>query len=286
MKMGFKAALGALLVALLLSPSLMWAQKGQKGQPPNQPTELVALFRDNWDSNTQTYGDKIHSDGFGPYMTVENPDRTYDSIVLLSLEGSLGMRVLKNRRVFFEFDAPVRPAPLVNGMLTCRESLPDGSGALFYVSPPSFLTGVPDNDSFYLSTLHEMTYNGTTWVYDVDSPHFDFRTMPVDATASLLVRANFGFYTAEDSGLFIVAPNWPASAASGGGAVKVTHPSADVWIVEPQSAPLPGDPPLRGLGLNEAGFKIQAPAVKKVHGPGACDLGDWVMPFQITLSRR
>jgi hypothetical protein len=287
MKVLLKALLGAVLVSLVLQPGPMLAQKGK---PAPLETQLAALFRDNWDAATQKYGDKIHSDGGGLYNTVKGPDRTYASIVQLRSDGGLQIWVERtsNRKVTFEFDSAVRPAPRnADGQLTCYEFSPDGSGPVFHVDPPSFLTGVPDSDTFRMSTLHEMTYNGTEWVYQLPSPYFDFRTMPV-ATASALVRAQLGFYTTADSGVFGVLPNWSRDAWSkGGGVVKVTHPYADVWIVEPQSAPqFPGDPPLRSLGLNEAGFQYQVPSVKRVHPGGNCDLGDWVMPFQITLFKQ
>jgi hypothetical protein len=88
--------------------------------------------------------------------------------------------------------------------------------------------------------------------------------------------------------LFGVMPNyqlWAADPPLNGGVAKVTHPSATVWVIEPQS---PDDPaaPLRGLGPNEAGFKITAPEVKRDHAGGNCRLGDWVMPFRITLRKR
>ena len=286
MKIGLKVALGAVLIALLLQSGLMWAQKGQKDQPP-PPTELTALFRDNWDPNTQTYGDKIHSDGLGPYYTVQLSGNNYTSIVRLDTDGRLVMQMV-NRKVFFEFDSPVRPA---RSPLTCwpYSSYPDEP---FYPDPPppSFLTGVPDTDFFLFATSHELTYNGTEWVYpELPFPYFDFRTMPVDPTgkASALVRGGFNFHTVADSSRYIVGPNGSFGGPRGGSAVKVTHPSADVWIVEPQSPPqLPGDPPLSFLGPNEAGLRYEINAVKREHPGGNCDLGDWVMPFQITFTKR
>ena len=87
--------------------------------------------------------------------------------------------------------------------------------------------------------------------------------------------------------MFGVMPNyqlWSSEASLAGGVAKVTHPSADVWVVEPQS---PDDGiPLRSLGPNEAGFKVAVPEVKRVRSGGNCDLGDWVMPFKLTLSRQ
>lgn len=256
-----------------------------KGSSTKTTTELSALFRDAWNSAANAYSDKVHSDGGGPYYTVANPDRTLASAVQLDADGRIQMRVVKNRRVFFEFDTPVRLAPIgPNGQLTCREY---GSDTEFGIDPPSFMSGTATNDSFYLSTFAQMTYSGTQWVYD-PSTAFDFRTMPVDATASVLVRFQATFYTAADSGLFGIMPNyrlWQSDTTLAGGVAKVTHPFSDVWVVEPQD---PTDPalPLRGLGPNEAGFKVTAPAVKRVHAGGNCDLGDWVMPFQITFYKR
>lgn len=268
-----RIALAVVVVVLLLQPGAIWAQKG-KAAPTTTP--LAASFRDNGDDN-------IRSDGGGAYYTVRDSDGTYSSVVELDRDGRLNMRVERNRRVYFHFGIPVRPAPLtVNGQLTCRE----WTGDVFYADPPSFMTGVPDNVSFYLSTFGKITYNGTAWVYDPSSM-FDFRTMPVNATASSLVRVQFNFETAEDPGLFGVMPNyrlWSAETSLAGGVVKVTHPGVGMWIVEPQG---PEDAtPLRSLGVNEAGFKVGVPEVRRVRSGGNCDLGDWVMPFRLTLTRR
>jgi hypothetical protein len=262
----------ALVVVLLFQSGYLWAQKGKA---VTTTTPLAALFRDELEDN-------IRSDGGGAYLTVRDPDRTYASIVQLETDGRLRIWILRNRRVMFNFDTPARPAPLTNGQLTCH----DYTGDLFYADPPSFLTGVPDNDSFYLWTFGKITYNGAEWVYDPSSM-FDFRTMPVDANASTLVRVQINFYTAEDAGMFGVMPNyqlWSAETSLAGGVLKVTHPSSDVWVVEPQS-PVDGIP-MRSLGPNEAGFKLGVPEVRRVSPGGNCDLGDWVMPFRLTLVKQ
>lgn len=265
--------LAAAAVVFLLLTGSLGAQKS-KAAPTTTP--LAALFRD-------AVGDKIRSDGGGAYYTVLDSDRTYSSVVELDRDGRLNMRVVRNRRVYFQFDTPVRPAPLnESGQLICHE----WTGDVFYADPPSFLAGVPDNDSFYFSTFGKITYDGTSWVYD-PVPPFDFRTMPVDANASSLVRIQINFYTAADDGGFGVMPNyrlWSAETALAGGVLKVTHPDANVWVVEPQS---PDDGiPLRSLGLNQAGFKVAVPEVRRVRSGGNCDLGDWVMPFQLTLHKQ
>jgi hypothetical protein len=276
-----QAGLAVVVTSLLLQPGSLWAQKGKASARTTTP--LAALFRDNIDAGSSV-GDKIRSDGLGLYATVVDPDRTHASLVQLDADGRLNIQILRHRRVFLVFDTPVRAAPLDSqGRVTCREY---GSVTEFYVEPPSFLMGVPENDSFYVSTFAKITYDGAQWVYDPSIP-FDFRTMAVDPAASELIRIQIGFYTASDSGLFGVMPNYrlgSADTALAGGVAKVTHPSTDVWVIEPQS---PDDPavPLRSLGPNEAGFKVAAPAVKRVHAGGNCDLGDWVMPFQLTLYR-
>lgn len=280
MKVLFRAVLGVVLVSFLLQPSPMLAQK-------SKPIELTAQFRDSWDGNTQKYSDKIHSDGGGVYYTVRDPDRVYASVVQLDADGRLKIEVRRHRKVIFEFDTPVRPAPLnAGGQLTCHDY---GGDTVFHVDPPSFLTGVPDYTSVYFTSFGKITYDGTNWVYDA-STMFDFRAMPVDANAATLVRVQFNFYTAADGPAagYGVMPNyqlWSAATPLAGGVVRVTHPTADSWVVEPQ---YPDDPaaPLRGLGPNEAGFKFATPEVRRVHPGGNCDLGDWVMPFRLTLDKR
>jgi hypothetical protein len=265
-------ALGLALAVAFAGAVALQAQKARS-------TELSALFRDD-------PGDKIHSDGGGVYYTVRDPDRTYASVVQLGTDGRLNLEIRSHRKVIFEFDAPVRPAPLTSSsQLTCRDYNGD---VVFYVDTPSFLTGVPEYSSVYFTTFGKITYNGTVWVYD-PSTMFDFRTMPVHATASSLVRVQINFATVEDRGaLYGVMPNyrlWSADTPLAGGVMRVTHPTADSWVVEPQYE---DDPvvPLRSLGPKEAGFKIGVPELRKVRPGGNCDLGDWLMPFQITLYKR
>jgi hypothetical protein len=268
-----RLGLAVVVGVLLLQPGSLWAQKG-KAAP--KPTPLRGEFRD-------ASGDKIQSDTGAPYYTVQDPDRTYASVVQLDSDGRLDFRVLRHRRVLFNFDDFVRPAPVnEKGELTCHE----WTGDVFYADPPSFTAGVPNIDSFYLSTFGEIRYDGTAWVYDPDPP-FDFRTMAVDTNASSLIRVQINFYTAEDAGMFGVMPNyrlWSAETSLAGGVLKVTHPSADTWVVEPQA--LDNGIPLRSLGPNEAGFKVAVPEIRRVRSGGNCDLGDWVMPFHLTLVKQ
>jgi len=284
MKVLLKGVLAAILVSLALQAP-MWAQKGKPApQPPptKSETELTAEFRDG-------PNDKIYSDGFGPYYTVLEPDRTYSSVVLLDRDGRLAMQIsnvqaASPRKVFFKFDQNVRPVPLENSQLICRDY---NGNTEFNVTQPSFLTtGEPNNNTFYITTFGEITYGKTGWVYNPKTM-FNFRNMPVSDTASSLVRVQINFNAAERFWLFGVMPNyrlWSADTALAGGVVKVTHPFADTWVVEPQAE---DDPlPLRSLRLNEAGFKVGVPEVSGVHPGGNCDLGDWVMPFQLTLYKR
>jgi hypothetical protein len=277
MKHMLTAVLGVVLVVLVVPPGPMLAQKG-KAASPQAETELEAQFRDS-------QGDKIYSDGGGPYYTVREPDRTYSSVVMLNSDGRLNMRVVKNRRVFLNFDTPIRRVwPSTNGQLTCHDY---GGETVFYVDPPSFLAGVPENDSIYISTFGKITDNGSQWVYDPSVP-FDFRTMAVHPTESALVRIQINFYTAADAGMFGVMPSyqlWSADVPLAGGVANVTHPSADAWVIESRFPDNAAVPPFL-LGPNEAGFKITAPEVKRVHPGGNCDLGDWVMPFGLTLTKR
>jgi hypothetical protein len=266
-------ALGLALAAAFAGAVVLQAQKARS-------IELSALFRED-------PGDKIHSDGAGLYYTVRDPDRVYASVVQLDTDGRLHMVVRRHRKVILEFDTQVRPAPRNSrGQLTCHDYNGD---VVFYIDPPSFLTGVPDYSSVYFTTFGKITYDGTGWVYD-PSTMFDFRTMAVDANAATLVRAQINFYVDADpvgSG-YGVMPNyrlWSADVPLTGGLLRVTHPTADSWVVEPQVADDPAAP-LRGLGPDEAGFKFTTPEVRRVHPGGNCDLGDWVMPFQITLYLR
>jgi hypothetical protein len=65
------------------------------------------------------------------------------------------------------------------------------------------------------------------------------------------------------------------------GFVKVTGESLDRSVLQPLGA----DEPRRTGIANQASLYTYAPKARKVHTGGGCDLGDWVMPFKIRLSK-
>jgi hypothetical protein len=64
------------------------------------------------------------------------------------------------------------------------------------------------------------------------------------------------------------------------GFAKVTRYNADTWVLEPIGAD-----EARPIGVaNQANVIAHWPGVKRLHGGGNCDLGDWLMPFRLTLT--
>ncbi len=283
MKLVLKALFGvvALMFVFLLLPD---STSAQKNKTPLR-RELAADFRD-WP------GDKIHSNNTDPFYSNQNTP-SYPNDVFLQSGGTLYMRIQKNQRVFFDFNDPVRSWDKGDGMVNCQEWSPDGTGAGFTYAPPAFLLGDgrPNNDFTVIATGGSYTQD-TAGAWHHNSTYFDFTALnPVGAVAYVAMNVRFDIVEQDEQfGIMFGSRIWKANdyaAPISGwtGIVQVIRTSDASWYVEP----IPSDHPIaaaRELQANQAALYLVGQGVKRGHGSGNCDLGDWWMPFAMTLTLR
>lgn len=253
----------------------------QKNKPP-RTTELYADFRD-------AYGDKIHSNGAGSLYS--NDDTSgYPNNVIFSEGGSLYMRIQQTQRVFFDFTDPIRDWKDPDWGVKCRAWSPTGTGTEFSLPgpPPAFLLGDgrPDN---YLTIIQ--TGGGYTlkddgdWSYDRE--YVDLRTIATVAYVVMSIRFDipdesiFMFF-----GSHIWTPDYAKPENGWTGIVQITRENDATWLIEP----LPVEHRIaieRGLEADQTSLFMLGSTGKGNKGlSGNCDLGDWRMPFALTLTLR
>jgi hypothetical protein len=272
-----------LVVLILVQTGHVSAQKGAK----LYPIELSATLRSD-------PGDAIYSDKLGVPYTSNRITSSYPNDVILREPGTLYMRIQKNRRVYFRFDATSRfPSTYepASTMVTCHEYSVDGmSGKGFSENKPAFLAngGVVEliNDITFITTGASVRYVADTgWVADATLP--TIANMAEDGTP-LYVWMNISFNTIDEDESFFLHHGYELWTGLNPrtGIAKVTHPGPDTWVLVPLP---PDDPdhPLRSLGGNDASLTMTVGRdVKAGHQGGYCDLGYWEMPFELTLKRR
>ncbi len=244
--------------------------------------ELSAQFRD-------AAGDMIRSDGLGEYTSNRITPSYPNDVVLLS-SGSLSMRIQKNRQVVFEFANALRDY-LVGSQVQCRVYAPVGVPPVyFYVDAPAVsVPGAPPNDIATISTGGSWKQISGGWYFD--SATFNLRTMAAGQIAYVLLAFKFDTLEPADQAFFVVPGLRWLDGPPVTGAVKVTYNGVDSvtgkksWFLES----VPADDALaiyRGLASDQAIFYMPIDSVRKVHGAGTCDLGDWPMPFGLTLTTK
>ena len=280
MKPLLKTLLGtaALMAAFLPTTGPTLAQKGKVPRT----TELSADFRD-------AAGDKIHSNNTDPF---ESNDFTasYPNNVNLSESGALFMRIQKNQRVFFDFDTPLRSWIDDSGSVMCRAYSPTGTGTIFDAAPPAFLLGDgrPDND-FTVITTGGGYIEDDSGQWSFDSTYVNLKGLSVGEVAYVLLSVRFN---APDETFFmhfgsrIWVQDYAKPANGWAGIAQITRMSATSWYIEP----LPVDHPIalaRALEADQTALFMQGSTGKGAKNlSGNCDLGDWQMPFGLSLSVR
>jgi len=256
-------------------------------------TELFTVLKREkpWDGSLSavvddTTGNKVLSDGQGvPYIA---PAMQQDGTV--AFDPTYGFGVIRFgvasepplRTIVFDFDPlnNVRPA-VSGGMVECREW---GSTTSWYEAPPDWLGGPLVASWFLIRTEALVTYVEVTpgvWDWISTGTYFNVRDMGVGTTAVVGLNMTFKDSTYREYWVSFNEEHWGGKDLKlVSGFARVTHPDADTWVLEPL-----GEGELRPIGLaNQANLFAHWPAVKKVHGGGNCDLGDWLMPFRITLT--
>lgn len=283
-----------LVVSILVQTGHVSAQKGAK----LYPIELSATLRSD-------VNDGIYSDNPTVPYTTNRITASYPNNVILQEAGTLYMRIQKNRRVYFRFRIPsVVPSTYVAGdnQVVCREYSPDGiSGKEFLENAPAFLTNGGDvtqaNDITFITTGASVRYQAyvpateTTpatpagWIEDASLPTIASMEVGPDP---LYVWLSVRFDTIDDDESFTIHHNYElwTGLKPRTGIAMVTHTDVNTWVLVPLP---PDDPahPFRALGDNEASLSMVVGIHRKDgHSGGYCDLGYWVMPFELTLTRR
>jgi hypothetical protein len=196
------------------------------------------------------------------------------------------MRIQKNRQVIFEIaefvgDWPIRD----DGTVTCRE-WGTSPPVYFYEPPPAFLSngGRPNNDIAWFVTLGSFPYDAVTGTWGpYTNGYFDLKSIAEGGEAYVamnvrfdIVEQNEPFYVGFAFHLW-VDPGMVTTI------VKITRTSTKSWYIET----LPPDHPLavlRGMQADQANLFMVASSERRGHGGGNCDLGDWLMPFAMTVT--
>ena len=261
------AAAAAVLAILVALNGVVLAQKGKT---TSYYAELSATFDDA--------SGMIHSDGAGAY-TSNSISPGYPNNIIFKSDGSLYMRIQKNRRLIIDFDSrtPGTPEPIVNGAVTCREFAPAGTDPTYFTAEPPdlVLPGVPPNDLTGVATAGSWS-QPDGGVYNTAKFNFALMTQGQSAYVSL----SFYFTTSPAEEAFYLMPglNWWDPSGLHAGIVKVTYLGQNVdtgkrsWEVVPVSG--------------QASLYFPISYVRKVHGSGTCYMGDWEMPFRVTLADR
>jgi len=293
-----KKYLGLLAIAELLALPVPTSAQGKPTSKGGSPAvELFAQFRDAKGAQAGSgFLDKIHSDGKGPYYS--DPADGYPNHVLLSEgTGSLVIQIqpsrLVDRQVIFEFDQPTRSVDYKHLTCSYRPAGPENAGL---TAPASLRRHAnpkrTDSVLTYISTTYEFHRQ---WVaganHDkkfswVSTGHpLNLATMPVGPEAQAFVGMDVLYRIAGDvSGYLLTFNNTGAREMSRTGIVQITHPDNRTWVLKPLPVSV-GDAPFTMLALNEARrFGVVYGASRQERG--WCDMGDWKMPFELTLTRR
>lgn len=253
----------------------------QRSKPP-RTTELYADFRD-------ASGDKIHTGGAGSLYS--NDDTSgYPNNVIFSEGGSLYMRIQKTQRVFFDFNDPIRGWEDPEWGVQCRAWSPTDTGTVFSLpgSPPAFLLGDgrPDNYLTIIRTAGGYTSDDAgEWSYNTE--FVDLRTIATVAYVVMSIRFDIpGESISMNFGSHIWTPDYAKPEHLFASIVQVTRASATTWVIEP----LPVEHRIafeRGLEADQTSLYMLGSTGKgKSALSGNCDLGDWRMPFALTLTLR
>jgi hypothetical protein len=278
---------------------LTYAQEEQKSKSHSPVVELFAQFRDAKGAQPGAgFLDKIHSDGKGAYYS--DPGNVHPNKVLLSEStGRLIMEIRPSesvdRQVVFEFDQPTRYVDLDH--LLCRSYHPKGPQNVGFTAP-MYLKDHPANPSptdrvfTHIMTTYELRLqpetdaNGDTQFRWVSTGHLlNLATMPAGPESRAHVGLVVLYLTVGHvGGYFLNFNNNDTGEMSRTGIVEVTHPGDRTWVLKP----LPvgqADAPITMLAANEVRRRVVVYSAAPQER-GWCDMGDWMMPFELTLTRR
>jgi len=295
----FKKYLGVLAIVELCALAVpTYAQEELEPKSNSPVVELFARFRDAKGAQAGAgFLDKIHSDGKGAYYS--DPAGEHPNYVLLSKgTGRLIMLIrpseLVNRQVAFEFDQPTRSVDFEH--LACHSYHTRGPESVGF-RPPVYLRD-PANPSptdkvfTQIVTTYEFRLqtvtgeNGEAQLRWVSTEHLlNLATMPAGPQSRAHVGLVVMYLTfGHRGGYFLNFNNTDTQGKSPTGIAEITHPDGQTWVLKP--LPLGrADAPITMLAANDARRRVVVYAAT-LQERGWCDMGDWNMPFELTLTRR
>ena len=297
--------------ALLAFVPLAMAEKG--GNKPGggggdsggntNTIEVAATFANQCMVADQSMPCAIRSDGMGAYTTSRN-HRGYLTRMAISY-GRLDLHLQTSafdpwfdRQIVFSFDTNTRPFLRSDGYVNCNEYVLYGNDA-FVASPPPYLapggSGLPEVTVADFLTRYEMEFADGQWQPKLDAEGntvmFDLRTMPSDGTAQYAIWVfHFGIVDTASVGYYMIGHNNVIKddgyIAWDSGIVQITHPDSNTWIVKPVESDVDQLPwEFAGEALHEMQANAGTDPQGVRHTDGMCDLGHWLMPFELTLTR-
>ena len=220
----------------------------------------------------------------------------YTNWAYISGMGTLVMQVVYPgalRYVGFRFDEPVDPQwPYFPAGSTAVCQAVDGNGPLFTIPVPEFLLDtsaahVPDPQPAYfrVSNGKEWVYDGVTWA--TTGTYLNLLTMSDGPRYMGIV---IEFYTdalhAQHAAAVIAYDNptgGPNVIGYTQSLVKVTE-SGDTWTMTPVPA---GEGGIAEANVGNVTLNVPTPRKRGYTSDyGTCNLGSFVMPFELTLTRR
>ena len=252
--------------------------------------ELNAVFLDTTSLGLSA---KIRNDRPDPYISQKVSG--YANWAYISTMGTLQLQVIypgAERFVSFQFDEPYGSSAYYPAGASVSCQAVDGNGPLFSYPVPEFLIDTsaahmpdPAPTLFHVSNGNEWIHDGTTWVNTGN--RLNLLTMGDEPRYMGIV---IEFYTdalhAQNAAAVIAYDNptgGPNVIGYTQSLVKVTR-SGDSWTMTPVPA---GEGGIAEANVGNVTLNVPTPRRRGyTSNYGTCNLGSFVMPFELTLTRR
>jgi hypothetical protein len=264
--------------------------------PASAQTPLSATF-------TSTAGFAITNDKEEPYVTTARINGSSNE-VCVAASGTLYFRVLRpdvlGRTIKLDFSRVVSLPWEEPGEVPCMPG--GGSTAGFGCAPPTFLPGLAPTLTYsVMTTAYEWEFLNSAWRRKTQTDRRGnvtpvYLNLYTPGAWKRYAVLNWSFKLDEGAGdqyihWLIFGNTWDKALNEPSGRVgivAVTRVDDSTWVVRPIS-PINGDPPLPGDLVDSQAYLtryVLASPDNCVPGTGgSCHLGDYVMPFELTLKK-
>jgi hypothetical protein len=236
---------------------------------------------------------KIRNDKPDPYISQKVSG--WANWAYLTTAGTLMLQAVYPgalRYVLFQFDEPYGSSAYypAGAYVSCQAV--DGVGPLFSYQVPEFLLDtspvhVPDPQPTYFRTSNgkEWVYDGSAWVNTGTA--LNLLTMGVEPRYMGIVIEFYTDALHAQNAAAVIAYNNPTGGPNVIGytqsLVKVAR-SGDTWTISPIPA---GEGGIAEANIGNVTLNVPAPRKRGyTSNYGTCNLGSFVMPFELTLTRR